>query len=213
MKPTLAHQSAGLIAGCLVLASCATPTLTLEETKAYAGQTVEQFVAARFGSGKLPNEEGGFVYTAYFTEANPRQLYRPTQEMINFCRIQGGSPIRTHKYEGDPVAMTFLELNLEAFAAYSRTLQQTGSPSAALHAGANTARAAQRITRYVEGNSAMKAFKFANDGGLYGRFECRTDKAKPDKMWAASIAPLGFISKQAGNDISAHKLVIELRLL
>ena len=182
----------------LLVSGCATTALTVEDAKRYANLNLNQFLTKRFADRQSRNVGGTIRYEAYFNSASHAQLARPTTELVNFCKAQGGNPKHTVTYTGDP------------FAAYrvspSRVVSQTAayarmkgiSSDVALAASADMLEQAQRNNQAVDAHARV----FQRD--LYGEWNC-DGTAQP---WRAEIVPVSFTPHAFD---AADMMVIEIR--
>jgi hypothetical protein len=200
------------------LTGCAAPTLSLEGAKTYAELDVRQFVATRFTDKQSAKRGELTYYTAYFNDVNNRQLFRPTEELTNLCRVQNGELTRATKYLDNPVAKSFPNPTIEAFNAFAEARYVYYKNPTPLNrdmlfiAGGTAFDRAEYFNTSHDSKGAIKGYEAAARTETYGTFECLS---KPDsvKRWAVAITPLGFVKKQANEGLSAHELVIEIRPL
>jgi hypothetical protein len=194
---------------CLLLTGCATSTLSSVDAEKYKDATLTQFLADRFQDRQSVFHENSVRYAAYFNDVNNRQLFRPTQEIINFCRAGSGEIVRTRRFSGDPVGKYFTSPAKAAWeAAYFAV--SVGRPDLALRSAQMSFEETERINARFDSEGARKAYNEAVSGVTYGAFECKYASALT-RNWRVDIVPVGFLPRSPdGNLLSNHKLVIEI---
>lgn len=185
----------------LALAGCATSTLSVEDAKQYAGLSINEFLGKRFGDGKAPR--GAVQYKAYFNDVNYTQLQRPTTELVNFCKAQGGNPERVKPFTGNPFASYYKSPFVAGVqgAAYARS--RGANESIANSVGQDVEAQAKAQNEEVDRRS--KGYRISKD--MYGDWTCQ-GAARP---WTVSVVPVQFIPQPASQTLPVDVMMIDIQ--
>ena len=200
----------GMLGVFLMLTGCATSTLSPSEAQEYASLNPSEFLAKRFNDLQSKQLDGHIVFMARYTETNDRQLYRPALEVIRYCKAQGGTPLLTLAYVGDPLSRVFRSPILDARVAKKVAESMRFSPEmqyVSISAAIDDALLANRRYGQV---GAQRRFREANESGMFGEFTCFTSEDKSEKKWMISITPIGFMPHEPNNALSTHKLILDI---
>ena len=192
----------------LLLSGCATSAISVEEAKKYAGLSVTEFLDNRFVKDRRARKiNGTYRYTAYFNDVNFNYLLRPTIELQNFCAAQGGSAVRTHVHQGNPVGRYFTSplltgMQTEAYAR-SRGASEPIAGRASIIAMQDQHELNTRMGEHESRRDMRRQLK-----EFYGTWECRD--ASGTSKWAVSVLPVLYSPEQRQSDhlILARQLVV-----
>ena len=188
--------------GLLFLTGCATSALTVEDAKQYASLDLNEFLAKRFNDKQSRKVGNAIRYEAYFNDVNFVQLERPTTELVNFCKAQGGTAERTEAYSGD-LFQRYRTSATHAFLEGSAYARSRGlSREQAARVGEELADQAQQRNKMVD----ARARGYKTD--WYGEWSCR-GAAKP---WRVNIVPVALTPHVLGSAWSENvdMMVIEI---
>ena len=173
----------------LLLSGCATSAISVDEAKKYAGLSVTEFLDHRFAKDRRVRKiNGTYRYTAYFNDVNFNYLLRPTIELQNFCAAQGGSAVRTHAHQGNPVGRYFTSPLLTGMQTEAYARSRGASDPIAGRASMMAMQDQHELnTRMGEGES-KRGYASAVERGVYGTWECRD--ASGTSKWAVSVLPV-----------------------
>lgn len=192
------------------LSGCATSTLSASDAQKYASLSPAGFLAQRFNDEQTKKISGHILYTAYYNGVNYRQLFRPTSELILYCQSQGGVPLQTQAYKGDPLLHVFRNPMLEGIEVIAIGRSHNSSQSVIDRATALVVQDALDTNRRYDQAGAQKGFREANDKKMFGVMTCFAEADQREKKWSVSVTPVGFIPKKPGEDLSNHKLVLDI---
>lgn len=188
--------------GLLFLTGCATSALSVEGAKQYASLDLNEFLAKRFSDKQTERVGNSIRYDAYFNDVNYAQLERPTTELVNFCKAQGGNAERTVAYSGD-LFQRYRTSATRAFLEGSTYARSRGlSRDQAAEVGQELADQAQQRNKMV--NARARGYKT----DWYGEWSCQ-GVAKP---WRANIVPISLTPNVLGKYGSGNldMMVIEI---
>lgn len=195
MKPKLGWL------GLLLLAGCAPSAITVDDAKQYAGLGLNEFLAKRFADRQSKYEGDVVRYKAYFNDINYTQLERPTTELMNFCKAQGGTLERTQAYAGNPFGRYYvspLAAGMEG-AAYARAKGSTSTITGAV--------AQDRMEEAQRQNDEVNARAKGYRSLLYGEWTCQ-GIANP---WRANVVPIEFVPRKPDGSSVVDVMLIEIR--
>lgn len=187
----------------LFVAGCATSALTVEDAKQYAGLDIHQFLEQRFRDNQSKRVEGGIRYKAYFNDVNYAQLKRPTTELINFCKAQGGNPERTKAYAGNPFGRYYVPPVAAGIQAGTGALARGATAGVASAVIQDGIEAAQRQNEEVD----QRSLGYRVSKELYGEWTCQ-GIARP---WTTSVIPVEFIPRRPDGSLTVDVMMIEIR--
>ena len=193
-----------------MLTGCATSTLSPSEAQDYASLNPSEFLAKRFNDLQSKQLDGHVVFVAYYTEMNDRQLYRPALEVSRYCQAQGGTPVLTRIYEGDPLSRVFRNPVLDAVIAKKVAESLNYSPQMKYYAISAAIDDALLANRRYDRTGAQKRFREANQNGMFGEFTCFASADRSAKKWIMLITPIGFMPHDPNSSLSSHKLVLDI---
>lgn len=169
--------------------------------------SVRQFVEENFIRGVLPwdkdkkkTPDGGVLYNAYFTNANPNLLYVPVRDLKTFCEAKGGKflTIEGSKTSAAILGTPHLSKN-DVFYGRRAAYKEFGfDEKLANTTAAYDAQFYEQVTRAYYPPSARNILAAADQFGAFGKFVCESQN-KP--AWIATIEPLKYLPPRDASNL------------
>lgn len=195
----------------IVSVSSCSGTRTKEDLQKYKGYSLQSFMNSAYPirNVKTVTDVG---YDAAFNHVNYGRLYRPYNELKNFCELNDGTLIQIKQYKDNPMRSHLRNPVTE----YKKQYQLARSLGfndyqASLSARGKASKVVQS-NNWVkgDGDDARVLYKAVHEDKIFGSFNCEIDKKT---AWSIYIVPGKFKPGHPTNQVDTAVLTINFGIL